>query len=67
MTMTAPYTLVDISANFLIAPEWFSLGAPVSSTDNTDRQDRTKILLKVGLITIILVSTLIIKFVHVTI
>ena len=31
---------------------WFSLGTPVSSTNKTDRQDITEILLKVALSTI---------------
>jgi hypothetical protein len=31
---------------------WCSLGTPVSSTNNTDRQDITEILLKVALNTI---------------
>ena len=31
---------------------WFSLGTPVSSTNKTDRQDITEILLKVALNTI---------------
>ena len=33
---------------------WFSMGTPISSTNKTDRQDITEILLKVALNTIIL-------------
>ena len=36
------------------AGRWFSLGAPVSSTNKTDRHDITEILLKVALNTITL-------------
>ena len=38
---------------------WFSLGTPVSSTDNTDRHNKTEILLKVALNSIPL--TLVVK------
>jgi hypothetical protein len=35
-----------------LASQWFSLSPPVSSTNKTDRQDITEILLKVELNTI---------------
>jgi hypothetical protein len=35
-----------------MAGQWFSLGTPVSSTNETDRHDLTEILLKVDLNTI---------------
>jgi hypothetical protein len=35
-----------------VAGQWFSLGTPVSSTNNTDRHDIAEILLKVALNTI---------------
>jgi len=34
--------------------QWFSPGTPVFSTNKTDRQDKTEILLKVALNTIII-------------
>jgi hypothetical protein len=34
---------------WLATGQWFSLGTPVSSTNKTDRHDKTKILLKVSL------------------
>ena len=37
--------------------QWFSLGTPVSSTNNTERHDTTEILLKVVLNTITLTLT----------
>jgi hypothetical protein len=36
----------------LVTGRWFSPGAPVSSTNKTDRQNVTEILLKVALNTI---------------
>jgi hypothetical protein len=36
----------------LEAGRWFSPGTPVSSTNKTDRHDKTEILLKVALSTI---------------
>jgi hypothetical protein len=35
-----------------VTGRWFSLGPPISSTNNTDRQDITEIFLKVELSTI---------------
>ena len=61
-------TLCDRVCQWLVAVQCLSLGTPVSSTNKTDRQDITEILLKVALSTIniplpnakqILVSTLI--------
>jgi hypothetical protein len=45
-------TLCDKVRQILAAGLWFSPGPPVSSTNKTDRQDITEILLKVALITI---------------
>jgi hypothetical protein len=47
-------TLCDKVCQWLAAGLWFSLGTPVSSTDKTDCQDITEILLKVALNTITL-------------
>jgi hypothetical protein len=45
-------TLCDKVCQWLAAGRWFSLGPPVSSTNKTDRNDITEILLKVALNTI---------------
>jgi len=45
-------TLCDKVCQRLEAGPWFSPGTPVSSTNKTDRQDITEILLKVALNTI---------------
>ena len=45
-------TLCDKVCQWLVTGRWFSLGPPVSSTNKTDRHDRTDILLKVSLNTI---------------
>ena len=45
-------TLCDKLCQWLPTGRWFSPGAPVSSTNKTDRHDITEILLKVALITI---------------
>jgi hypothetical protein len=56
-------TLCDKVCQWLAAGLWFSLGIPLSSNNETDCQDITKILLKVALNTITL--NLIVKL-HVT-
>ena len=45
-------TLCDIVCQWLATGWWFSLGAPVSSINKTERHDITEILLKVALNTI---------------
>ena len=45
-------TLLYIVCQWLATGRWFSWVTPVSSTNNTDRQDITEILLKVALISI---------------
>ena len=45
-------TLCDKVCQWLAAGLWFSPGTPVSSTSNTDRFDKTEILLKVAFNTI---------------
>ena len=45
-------TLCDKVCQLLAAGQWFSLGTSVSSTNKTDRQDISEILLKVALNTI---------------
>ena len=54
-------TLCDICQR-LAADRWFSPGTPVSSTNKTDRHDKTEILLKVALniltLSILLLSSL---------
>jgi hypothetical protein len=40
------------------AGRWFSLGTPISSTNKSDRPDKTEILLKVALNIIALTLTL---------
>jgi hypothetical protein len=45
-------TLCDKVCLWLAAGWWFSLGSPISSTNETDRHDMTEILLKVALSTI---------------
>jgi hypothetical protein len=45
-------TLFDKVCQLLATGRWFSPGTPVSSTNKTDRQDVTEILLKVSLNTI---------------
>jgi hypothetical protein len=40
------------------AGRWFSLGTPISSTNKSDRPDKTEILLKVALNIIALILTL---------
>jgi hypothetical protein len=47
-------TLCDKDCQWLAAGRWFSLGTPVSSTNKTDHNDITEILLKVVLNTITL-------------
>ena len=47
-------TLCDKVCQWLTAGRWFSPGTPVSSTNKTDRQDITEILLKVAMNTIVL-------------
>ena len=47
-------TLCDIVCQWLSDDRWFSPGTLVSSTNKTDRHDRTEILLKVALNTIAL-------------
>ena len=44
--------LCDKDCQWLATDRWFSLGPPVSSTNETDRHHITKILLKVALSTI---------------
>jgi hypothetical protein len=51
-------TLCDKVCQWLAAGQWFSMGAPVSSTNKTDHHDITEILLKVVLNTIALILTL---------
>jgi hypothetical protein len=46
-------TVCDKVCQSLAAGWWFSLGTPVSSTNKTDRHDKTEILLKVMLSTMI--------------
>ena len=46
------YTIYVIKFARLPTGQWFFLGAPVSSTNKTDSQDITEILLKVALNTI---------------
>jgi len=45
-----------------VAAQWFSLGAPVSSTNKTDRHDIAEILLKVPFFPIVAIFILIKKF-----
>jgi hypothetical protein len=45
-------TLCDKVCQWLAKGQWFSLGAPVSSTNKTDRHDITELLLKVVINTI---------------
>ena len=45
-------TLCDKVCQWLVTGQWFSLGTPVSSTNETDSHDITEILLKVVLNTI---------------
>ena len=45
-------TLCDKVCQWLAKDRWFSSGTPVSSTNKTDRQNITEILLKVALNTI---------------
>ena len=45
-------TLCDKVCQWLATGRWFSLGPPFSSTNKTDRHDKTEILLKVALNTI---------------
>jgi hypothetical protein len=45
-------TLCDFVCQWRTAGRWFSPGAPVSSTNKTDRHDIAEILLKVALNTI---------------
>ena len=47
-----PDTLCDKVFQWLATGPWFSLGTPVSSTNETDRHDIIEILLKVKLNTI---------------
>jgi hypothetical protein len=44
-----------------VADRWFSPGIPVSSTNKTDHQDITEILLKVALNTINITTTIQLK------
>jgi hypothetical protein len=45
-------TLCEKVVQLLATGQWFSPGAPISSTNRTDRHDITEILLKVALSTI---------------
>jgi hypothetical protein len=45
-------TLCEKVVQRLATGQWFSPGAPISSTNRTDRHDITEILLKVALSTI---------------
>jgi hypothetical protein len=45
-------TLCDKVCQLLSTGQWFSPGTPVSSTNKTDNQDITEILLKVALSTL---------------
>jgi hypothetical protein len=45
-------TLCDKIWHCLVAGWWFSSDTPVSSTNKTDRHDKTEVLLKVALNTI---------------
>jgi hypothetical protein len=47
------YKLSDKFCQCLTAGQWFSPGIPLSSTNKTDCQDITEILLKVALYTVI--------------
>jgi hypothetical protein len=47
-------TLCDKVCHWLATGRWFSLGAPVSPTNKTDRHNVAEILLKVALNTITL-------------
>ena len=57
-------TLCDKVCQWLATCRWFSPGTPVSSTNKTDRQDITEILLKVALNTITLTISINIRFVY---
>jgi len=59
-------TLCDKVCQWLAAV-WFSLGTPVSSTNKTDHNDITEILLKVAFNTITIYFRLFLKIRHVTI
>ena len=48
-------TLCDTVGQWLATGQWFSLGTPVSSNNQTDRHNITEILLKVALNTITLI------------
>jgi hypothetical protein len=48
LSMHTDTTLCDKACQCLAAVQWFSRGTPVSSTNKTDRQDITEILLKVA-------------------
>jgi hypothetical protein len=50
-------TLCDKVCQWLATGRWFSPGTPDTSTNNTDRHDKTEILLKVALNTITLTIT----------
>ena len=50
-------TLCDKVCQWLATGRWFSPGTPDTSTNNTDRHDKTEILLKVALNTIALTIT----------
>jgi len=54
-------TLCDKVCQWVATCRWLSPGSPVSSTNKTDRQDITEILLKVALNTITLTSPLTVK------
>jgi hypothetical protein len=49
-------TLCEKVVQRLATGQWFSPGAPISSTNRTDRHDIAEILLKVALSTIIFIS-----------
>jgi hypothetical protein len=59
---TQTHTLCDKLCQWLATGWWFSPGIPVSSTNKTDRHDKTEILLKVALNTITLSRKQIISF-----
>ena len=52
MARCTPYNIMRKICQWLATGWWFSLGTPVSSTNKTERHDRTEILLKVTLNTI---------------
>jgi len=47
LALTRCTTSCDKICQWLAADRWFSLGPPVSSTNKTDRHDKTEIALKI--------------------